>query len=760
MPSSTAPLPTLRRRLAPSCWTVGPASAPAGPTEKNVPAEVPGAAQLDWARAENWPPYWQADNFRNYAWMESRYWIYRTRVPRTLLNEGERLTWVCGGVDYQCEVRLSGQVMHAQEGMFTPFEVDCTAAAEKGGDLEVAVFPTPIRPDRPVDRSQASACVKPPVSYGWDWHPRLIPLGIWEDTYFEIRPAAHFRSVEIRYTLSDDCGEARLRLAVETRSAAAPATLRWSLALPGEPPVWQDTRTLTGTAVEMETMLAEPALWWPHDHGTQPRYLLEAELLAADGAVLDRRQQHIGFRRVRLVMAPGAWKEPASFPKSRSLPPITIEINGRQIFARGTNWVNPEIFPGRCDAAVYRPLLQLARDAHMNLLRCWGGAPVQKTAFFELCDELGLMVWQEFPLACNLYPDDEAYLAVLDQESRSIVRRVRRHPSLALWCGGNELFNSWSGLTDQSLPLRLLNRNCYELDPGTPFLATAPLEGMAHGDYRFRDQDGREVHQIYAGSAATAYSEFGCPGPSPVAYLKTFIPEEELWPPRPGTAWQSHHAFDAWVSGTWLCLDTQRHYFGEPRDLDELVARGEWLQTAGYQCIFEEARRQKPRCSMALNWCFNEPWPTAANNTIVNWPAQPKPAYHAVAAACRPVMASARLPKFSWIGGELFSAGLWLLNDSPHTVPAGRIQATLLLGSLRQPLLTWEHPTASVNEHVVGPEVRCLLPEPRETDYFELELSGPNLPAGGSRYRLHLRPGRPDTGPVPGARFATQTMNT
>jgi beta-mannosidase len=403
--------------------------------------------------------------------------------------------------------------------------------------------------------------------------------------------------------------------------------------------------------------------------------------------------------------------------------------------------VSAEIFPGIATAATYRPLLQLARDAHFNLLRCWGGAPVNKEAFFDQCDELGLLVWQEFPLACNCYPDSPRYLRVLDQESRSILRLVRRHTCRAIWGGGNELFNLWSGMTDQAKALRLLNRNCYELDPDTPFLPTAPLEGMGHGDYRFRDDRGREVFQIYAGAACTAYSEFGCPGPAPVEVLKSIIPADQLFPPRPGTAWETHHGFGAWEiePGGWLCLDTLRHYFGDAATLEELVARGGWLQSEGYKCIFEEARRQKPRCGMALNWCFNEPWPTAANNSLVSWPARPKPAYAAVAAACRPVLASARLPKFSWKGGETFCAELWLLHDTPAELPSGEISASLEIAGDRIPLLTWKHGPVAPGSNLAGPAMRAVLPERAATDRFTLHLHVAADDRRDSRYLLPYR---------------------
>jgi beta-mannosidase len=372
-------------------------------------------------------------------------------------------------------------------------------------------------------------------------------------------------------------------------------------------------------------------------------------------------------------------------------------------------------------------------------MRAWGGAMVNPEAFFDRCDELGLLVWQEFPLACNNYPDDAGYLRILDQESRSIIRRLRQHPCVGIWGGGNELFNSWSGMTDQSLALRLLNRNCYDLDPTTPFLPTAPIEGMGHGDYRFRDGDGREAFETFQKARNTAYSEFGCPGPSPVAYLKTIIPEAELWPPRSGGSWQAHHAFGAWEADptSWLFTSSQEHYFGPAPDLDALVARGTWLQCAGYQAIFEEARRQKPRCSMALNWCFNEPWPTAAGNSIVNWPAHPKEAYRSVQAACRPVLASARISKFQWRAGEEFSAELWMLNDGPGGVPAGDVEATLTAGDFTTTLHLWSCPAIAPGKNERGPIVRAVLPWAPNGE-FELVLKAGPGGNRSNRYRLSL----------------------
>lgn len=209
-------------------------------------------------------------------------------------------------------------------------------------------------------------------------------------------------------------------------------------------------------------------------------------------------------------------------------------------------------------------------------------------------------------------------------------------------------------MDDHSHALRLMNSLCNEITPNVPFPATTPLMGKGHGHYVFRDEDtGEEIFQLMKRSRMTGYTEFGMPGPSDLSTIKKCIPEEVLFPPREGTAWEVHHAFNAWSKDTWLCTQTLEHYFGEAKALDELIRNGQLLQGEGIKFMYEEARRQKPYCSMALHWCFNEPWPTAANNSIINWPDSPKPAYYSATASCRPVLVSAAFEKFVWEENEL-----------------------------------------------------------------------------------------------------------
>lgn len=708
--------------------------------EKWIPATIPGAVQLDIAKAEKYAPYYYAEHWKDYNWMEDNYYTYRSNFKKPELPASERLYFISQGIDYQFEIYLNGEKIFEQEGMFTPVSLDLTSRLKENNILIIKVFPAPKNHPLPVDRTQASHSVKPAVSYGWDWHPRLLPLGIWDDTYLEIQPETFVNDVHVNYQLNNELSKADITLVVDGRSLKG-NRYRWSLKDKNGMVAAKGEGDIADNNFKQAATIDRPKLWWPHDQGESYLYNSEFQLIDNSGKIIQTFASKIGFRQVKLVMNTGAWNEPAGFPKTRSVPPIQFEINNRKIFCKGSNWVNPEIFPGIITRERYQQLLTLAKAANFNILRVWGGGIVNKESFFELCDEMGILVWQEFPLACNNYPDDPHYLQILKQESRSIINRVKKHPSLAFWCGGNELFNNWSGMTDQSLALRLLNSQCLELDPSTPFIPTSPLMGMAHGNYVFRDWSTKEeVFQEMARSKFTAYTEFGMPAPASVEILKTIIPKEELWPPKPGASWESHHAYNAWVGNTWLCEDIIEDYFGKSVALEELVANGQLMQGEGYKCIFEEARRQKPYCSMAINWCYSEPWPTAANNSIVSYPNIPKPGYYAVKNACRPVLASARFSKFKWREGETFFTDIWMLNDHYKDLPAGKVKVKIVAADERSiTVLNWEYIAMKASINQPGPTVRCQLPG-WKTDRFKVLLEVEGHPEYNSEYTLAYQP--------------------
>lgn len=688
-------------------------------TDGNSPwfkAQVPGNVQADYARHMGWGDVNYGMNAEKFRETEDYIWEYRSRLQYAC-QPNEQAVFVSTGIDYTYDVFLEDQCLLSHEGMFTPVEVELTAA--EGKELLIRIYPHPKRADSPFeDRAQADQCVKPPVCYGWDWHPRLLVSGLWQDCYVETRHEDWIESCEPRYTLSDDFARADICFEI---IAGGPVTVE----------LFDPDGISLGTSDHFT--LEDPKLWWCNGQGKTNLYTYVA-----------RSEHHeirgqIGLRRVRLIMNEGGWKQPAHFPKGRSVAPIQLELNGRPVFAKGSNWVSPDIFGGLVDEKSYSTLLTLARDAHMNILRCWGGSGINKREFYDLCDQMGIMLWVEFPLACNNYKGTSHYLEILEQEATAILNQLRSHASVVLYCGGNELFNSWSRMTDQSLALRLLNKLCYELDCERPFLMTSPVYGMGHGGYTFWDpQEQKDVFTLFQDSACTAYTEFGVPSISDLEDLKKIIPQEELSVIQPGGSWSLHHAFDAWGESRWSCLDVLERYAAQPlTSLEDMIALSQWLQCEGYKAIFEEARRQAPYCSMAINWCFNEPWITAAGNSLLTYPAQPKAAYYAVKAALRPVMASARIRKFDWKAGERFQAELWLLNDTT-AIACQSVRVSLCLGDETYHLLTWE--TNDQPKNQLGPTVNLILPDvPASEMTLKLDCDG----VASSQYRLSYRPSKP-----------------
>ena len=668
------------------------------------PATVPGNIQKDYALANHFVDVQLqfADNCKQFEPLENDHWEYRTTLQLEKKTD-ERVFFVTKGINYKYDVALNGKILLSYEGMFRGHDVELTDSLADGENvLTVHIYPHPkSRRGHAHTRDEANESCNPPVYYGWDWNPRLLISGIWDDTYIETRSAAHIGNCEVLCTLDDS-------LTTGTVHCTFDSTLPCEILLLDA----EGNRVYHGT--DKQFHVQNPHLWWCNGQGTPYLYtwVIRNEK--------EEQRGQIGFRRLRLLRNTGA-KDPKSFPKGRYAAPITIELNGRRIFAKGSNWVNPELFWGDITAQRYEELILLAKNCHMNIFRMWGGAGAPKESFYDICDREGILIWQEFMLACNEYIDLPRYMQTLESEAAAIIQKFRRHPSLAFWCGGNELFNGWSGMDEQSAPLRLLNHLCFTLDRERPFLYTSPLVGMAHGGYTFFSEDqGGDVFQQFQNSHCTAYTEFGVPSIADMNTLHAIIPAQEIFPPRETPAWVAHHGYGAWGKSRWLCTDVLKRYFDEPSSMEEMIEQSRWLQCEGYRGAFEEMRRQWPHCSMGINWCYNEPWMTAAGNELIAYPAKTKPCYYYVQKALRPTLFSAKIPKFLWQEGETFEAEIWLLNDAPAAA-SGRVRITATVGGSQFDLLEWNAETAA-NSHKRGPTVRFDLPH-EETDRVILTLA-------------------------------------
>jgi len=688
------------------------------------PAKIPGAVQHDYIIAKNIPPFEFNNNIAIFKEFEDKYWIYQTSFSKPQILENQNLVFKSAGIDYEFDIIINGTTIHYQEGMFTPVYLVLNDYLQAENILEVIIYPIPKKEGEIEGRSQARFSTKPPVPYGWDWHPRLVPVGIWDETFITIQPKQAIISSELEYELTNNLQELNASVKFEIKEFALNNySYKWELLSQNGNSIANSTNTISSTKTIFDFSIKNPELWWPHDHGSAYLYTSKITILDKEQNNVFTENKKVGFRKVELVMNANAWIEPVRFPKSRSTAPFTLMVNNTFIFAKGSNWVHPEIFYGNITEELYKEQLDFVKECNMNILRIWGGGITNKQIFHNLCDEMGILVWQEFPLACNNYPDDKKYLAILEQEARSIIANVKGHPSLCMWSGGNELFNNWSGMTEQSHALRLLNSLCYELDRNTPFIYTSPLYGVAHGHYLFYDNDTNEdVFELMHGASNTAYTEFGMPSLAPIEVLKQIIPKEELFPIEPTLAWKVHNAFEAWQESSWLEIKTLEKYFGIAESLEDIVWQSQMLQSIGYKAIFEEGRRQKPECSMVLNWCFNEPWQNAANNNLIVYPNIKKPAFYAVKESLRPVCTSAAFEKFSWNTNDFLHFDLWMLNDTYKTIKAGTIKAFITINKIKEYVGEWNYSELLENTNSHGPTLRFKIPEETNTQLVKINI--------------------------------------
>ena len=682
-------------------WKVGFCDTVDARPDTYFPATVPGAVQLDYAKEYGLPDYRRESNYEEYKWMEDKFWVYNTTFDATDIS-AKKLFFVTRGIDYKYDIYVNNEKVCSYEGMYRSQEIDITSCIGRVVEIEIVVYPIPksTLPDVHKDtRDEANQSCKPAVSYGWDFHPRLVPIGIWEDVYVETISRQMLIKPEVSYTLTEDRTKANVVFKAEGASDA-----KWKLTDPDGNIVFE------GEGEEVEAVIADIKLWWCNGYGDPNLYTWELNVPNAQ-----TQSSKIGFKTISLVKAPGSWSEGLNYPMSRNTPPIAFVLNGVQVFLKGTNWVSPEIFYGTLNYDRYLEQLLLVKKANLNFVRCWGGSLINKQSFFEICDKLGIMVWQEFPLACNRYEGTEHYISVFKNEAPVIIELVKTHPCLMLWCGGNELFNDWSCMTEQDEVIRLMNKYTYELTPDIPFISTAPVMGMAHGPYSFKARDNQEVISILPTCKNTAYTEFGCGGFSPIETLELICDLNDLLPLNCDNVFAMQHG------SHWTTLPVEE-YFGEQDSLEDIVKCGQMMQSTTQSFIFEEARRQKPYCSLVSNWCFNEPWPNTGNNSLIAYPTNIKPVYYKVTDACRSVLASARYRQFSYTAGQCLDFDLFLLNDSLNKVPDGKVKVYVSVGEHKEEIMTWEYKDVKINSNVEGPTVRYTLPFVENADTVRIIL--------------------------------------
>jgi beta-mannosidase len=655
-------------------------------------ASVPGSVMHDlWQAGEIPNPYFER-NSRFAEWAPQRTWVYRKHFAAPEALRGSRV-WLCfDGVDYAAEFYLNGELLGAHTGMFTParFEVGERLVFGEENWVAVAIQPAP-QEESQVGLTSRVRTHKTRMNYGWDFCPRLVHQGIWQAVRLEYSGPVRIADCFVRPRLSDDFTRAEIdvQVALDLCGPAAPQ-VEIAIRRPGDAHVCTLARA---NPVESQTKatleLDSPDLWWPNGYGDQPLYEAEITVRTGDGETSDRRVVTFGVRSAGLV--PNAGGSPDALP-------YTLVVNGRRIFIKGWNWTPLDAFYGVERPEKLERLLTLAVRANVNLLRVWGGGLIEKEAFYQACDRLGIFVWQEFIQSSsgvdNTPSDDTEFVAMMVAEAEQIVPLRRNHPSLLLWCGGNELMAAPDvPLDDRHTVLAGIKSVVNALDPDRAWLPTTPsgpgfsnsLASLAKGPERLHDVHGPWEHQGLAGQmdlynrgACLLHSEFGVEGITNLKALDSAIAPEHQWPVSlANPVWQH---LGAW----WLKEATLKDAFGELANVPEVVKAAQFLQYDGLRYAVEADRRREPRCSGTLPWQFNEPFPMAASTSAVDYFAQPKPAYYGVAQAYEPVHVSASFERQALDGCQEFSAEIWVSNSKAEALSQAVLTARIVGASGRE----------------------------------------------------------------------------
>ncbi|MEO5767567.1 MAG: glycoside hydrolase family 2 protein [Polyangia bacterium] len=634
------PSPQPVRRALSAAWTFRRVTGPGVAPEPWLPATVPGCVHTDlFANKRIADPFFRL-NEKDQQWVEREGWEYRTTVnadPELLARE--RIELVFAGLDTYADVLVNGASVLSANNMFRTWRVEIKKQLKPGENVLLVSFRSPIARVKPAyDRlgyklpavnDQAAEMLsmftrKAPYHYGWDWGPRFVTSGVWRSVHLEAWDTARLDDVQI---FQDHLDGAVARLTVKARvQATHPGRVTVEVRLAGAdgPLLASVEREVKPGAndVAAAVHLDKPQRWWPNGLGPQHLYTFHTTVVTAHG-VRDARATRIGLRTIEVLHQRDA--EGKSF---------TIKVNGAPVFMKGANWIPADSFVTRITDDRYRWLLRSAADAHMNMLRVWGGGIYEDDRFYELCDELGLLVWQDFMFACSMYPGDDPFVENVRREAVDNVRRLRNHPSLALWAGNNEIEAAWHNwgwaskfhlsraVQDhlwsdyQKIFHQLLPAVVSAEDPGRFYTRSSPSAnddgipanklGMGDMHYWGVGHAG-EPYTKYAANTSRFMSEYGFQSFPDLSTVARYTTPQDRDVESPVMLSHQRHPGGNQLIRTYLLRD-----FRNPKDFSSFLYVSQVLQATAIQYAAEAHRRQMGHNWGSLYWQLDDCWPVAS----------------------------------------------------------------------------------------------------------------------------------------------------
>ena len=615
--------------------------------------------------------------------------------PRGDESPGRAVELVFHGVDCFAEYWLNGRRIGESANMFVEQRFDVSGLLSPGGENSLAVrLKSPLlgAAGREYDPSLGAGPTnwehlwvrKAPHSYGWDIMPRVLSAGLWRGV--EIIALDETEILDITFTTKRvHPGEAAVecfyRLQAEIDEPEAPGL---QLRLTGKcgNSAFEARTPARFEAGSWEIRIDKPRLWWPRGYGEADLYDVTASLLR-DGRVLAEKKAVLGIRTLELIRSetsdpvpPGsggpavgrpvnsrrlsgrnAEYDTAGAPVYCDLPPgnlssgeFLFKVNGVPIFCKGSNWVPADAFHSR-DASRYRDMLDLFRDLGCNILRCWGGNVYEDHLFFDLCDRYGIMVWQDFSMACARYPQETAFLETIRDEAAAVVRKLRNHPSLIVWCGDNECDQAYDDPSRNRITREVLPQIVFRCDLGRPYIPSSPYVSPKAADGKSKDHcpeqhlwGPRDYYKsrFYTEHTAHFVGEIGYHGCPNLSSIRRFIDEDHLWPWENNPQWILHGSDCIGEEGpyayrTLLMVNQIRELFGEvPDSIEDFVVASQIVQAEAKKYFIEMNRLKKWRRTGVIWWNVIDGWPQFSD-AIVDYYYGKKLAYQYIRRVQNPV---------------------------------------------------------------------------------------------------------------------------
>lgn len=596
-----------------------------------IAVKVPGLVHTDLFQAGLIPDPFYGANESDLQWIGEMGWTYSLRfVPDESLFIHEYIDLLFEGLDTYSIIRLNGQELLQTNNMYKAYRLQVKDLLKADTNILELGFSAVYRINKlkstilsyrlPEERAFTR---KAPYHLGWDWGPEYATMGIWKPVKLIGWSGGRILSPAV-HTLALENNTAFLELLAEVE---LPEERHVELVL------YHDNHRLikqkftlgAGThSLRIPFEIENPELWWPNGMGAQNMYNFRLEL-KSKGQLFDKQYFQTGIRTFELVQNPDEIGSSFHF-----------DVNGQAFFSKGANYIPEDHFPVRYSREKTRALLTDAAAVHMNMVRIWGGGIYPSDDFYELCDSLGLLVWQDFMFACTMYPFDDSFLENVKEEAVQQIRRLRVHPSLALWCGNNEVsegFHNWGWQRDlewsaeaeaeiwegyQKLFEGILPEAVAAEDhtrpywPSSPSLGWGRAESLELGDVHYWGVWwGEEPFEVYEQKLGRFHSEYGFQAMPALASLEKVIPENELF-----IESEVMEAHQKHPRGTKLIREYMERDFPVPEDLNEYIYMSQLTQAYGITKAIEAHRRNKPITMGTLYWQLNDSWPVVSWSSI------------------------------------------------------------------------------------------------------------------------------------------------